>query len=439
MERPIANEAALPAAAANLHATVADAAFRRVAWRLIPFLQLCFVVASMDRINVSFAKAQLSRDLALSDAMYGLGAGLFFIGYVLVEVPSNLILHRVGARKWLARIMVSWGIVSTAMAFVESATGFYVLRFLLGVAEAGFAPGVMLYLTQWLPAHRRGRLLAIFLTSLAFSGFIVAPVTGWILGHTDGVMGFKAWQWMFVLESLPAIALGIAALKLLPDSPRTVAWLDDLERAAVLRELAADERPGVEARLGVLLRHSGVWLFGLAYFMLGVGVFGITFWLPTILNLNRLLTPMESGLISAGPYAAAVVGMLMTGTWADRLAPGRVFLTVTAVGAVALGCSGLLLGQFVPLVLALMLAAAGVFSGVPVFWRACTPTMRGVAAAGGIAVVNSIGSLAGFAGPALVGALKQASGGMVVPIVAIAALVLMSSIPLRLAIKGSAR
>ena len=367
--------------------------------------------------------------------MYGLGAGLFFIGYVLVEVPSNLILHRVGARRWLARIMVSWGIVSALMAFVESATGFYVLRFLLGVAEAGFAPGVMLYLTQWLPSQRRGRLLAIFLTSLAFSGFIVAPLSGWILSHFDGALGFKAWQWMFVLESIPAISLGFAALKVLPDSPQTVGWLDDMEREAVLKELAADDHPGAEAHLGTLLKQPRVWLFGLAYFMLGVGVFGITFWLPTILSINRSLSPMESGLISAAPYGAAIVGMLLTGTLADRLPPAKVFASGTILGALALGCSGLLLGQFVPLVFALMLAAAGVFSGVPVFWRACTPTMRGVAAAGGIAIVNSIGSLAGFAGPSLVGALKQSSGGMVAPILTIASIVLLSSVPLTLALR----
>lgn len=421
------------------HSSVADAAFRKIAWRLIPFLQLCFIVASMDRINVGFARAQLAHDLRLSDAAFGFGAGLFFVGYVLVEVPSNLILHRVGARRWLSRIMITWGIASAATAWVQSDLSFYVLRFLLGIAEAGFAPGVLLYLTYWLPTGRRGRLLAVFMTSLAISGVVAAPVSGLILGTMEGMADMHAWQWMFVLESLPAILLGIAALRWLPESPKQASWLDAKEREAVAAELAGDLQPSVEERLWPLLRQPGVWWFGLAYFMLGVGVFGITFWLPTIIAQSHSLTPIEVGLISAAPWAAAVPAMLYAGALSDRGAPLKVFAWGTGIGALALAGSALLLGELPLLVGALVIAAAGLLSGVPVFWRSCSATMRGVAAAGGIAIVNCIGSFAGFVGPALVGALKQASGGMVLPILAISLIVLGASLPLMFAMKPAGR
>lgn len=417
-------------------AAVANVAFRRIAWRLIPFLQLCFVVASMDRINVSFARAQLAHDLQLSDAAYGLGAGLFFIGYVLFEVPSNLLMNKFGARRWLARIMVTWGFVSIAMAWVQSESSFYVLRFLLGVAEAGFAPGVLLYLTQWLPAPRRGRLFAIFLISLPLSGVVVAPLSGLILGTTDGLMGLHGWQWMFVLESIPAIVLGIAAWWVLPESPHQTTWLNAAERAAVAAELATDKSAARDSSFRSLLRERSVWCFGLAYFMLGVGVFGITFWLPTILNLNRSLTPMETGWISAAPYAFAVPAMLYAGVLSDRHRPLRVFVCVTTAGSVALAASALLLEHWFLLVISLVIAASGLLAGLPIFWRTCTSTMQGQAAAGGIAVVNSIGSLAGFAGPALVGAVKQASGGLQMPVLLIALICMFCALPLALAISS---
>jgi MFS family permease len=315
------------------------AAYRKVSWRLIPFLGLCYLTAYLDRINVGFAKLQMSGDLHFSETVYGLGAGIFFIGYFLFEVPSNLLLHRVGARLWIARIMVSWGLLSMAMMTVDSVAMFYAMRFLLGVAEAGFFPGIILYLTYWYPAHRRGHITALFMSAVALSGVIGGPVSGWILETMSGVRGWAGWQWLFLIEGLPAVLLGVAVLFYLPDRIGDAKWLDEEERRLLQANIDAEDQRKRAAPVLAVLRGARTWHLGAIYFCLVAGLYGVAFWLPTLIRNTGIDDLLHIGFLNALPYAVAVIGMILISRSADARRERRWHVAIPA----ALGALGLAL------------------------------------------------------------------------------------------------
>ncbi len=388
-----------------------DALYARVTWRFIPFLFACYVAAYLDRVNVGFAKLTMAVDLRFSDTVYGLGAGIFFLGYFLFEVPSNLLLHRIGARRTLARIMISWGLVSAAMMFVDSPTSFYVLRFLLGVAEAGFFPGVVLYLTWWYPAARRGRVMALFVTAVAVSGVIGNPLSGWIMQLFDGHRGWHGWQWLFLLEGLPAVALGLAAWWWLDDRIEDARWLSAEEKRVLAANIADDEAHKTELSALAGLRDRRVWLLAAIYFCFVSGLYGVNFWLPTIVKGLGIDDVVTIGLVSALPWAAAALTMTAVGHSADRRRERRFHVAVPALlGALGLAASVPLASHPVAAVLALSLGTCGLLSTIPLTWSLATAFLGGAAAASGIALINSFGNLSGFAMPYLIGYLRDTTG-----------------------------
>lgn len=389
---------------------MADAVLRKVAWRLVPFLGLGYFFAFLDRVNVGFAALTMNADIGLSAAAYGFGAGIFFIGYVLFEVPSNVILARVGARIWIARIMISWGLLSAAMALVEGPTSFYLLRFLLGVAEAGFFPGIIYFLSCWFPSAYRARILGAFMVAIPLSGVLGAPLSTQLLGLAG--FGLAGWQWMFILEGLPAALLGLAALRYLRDRPADAEWLEPHEREWLDAELAregpaAAHVPGV----GRVLANPVVWLFGLAYFGIIVGFYGYNFWLPQMVKSLGALSNVEVGLLLMIPSALAGIVMVAWGLHSDRSGERRRHAALPALlAAVALAASATLQGLPVAAIVALIVAGIGAFSALPVFWTLPAARLTGPAAAAGIALVNSIGNVGGFVGPSLIGQVKEATG-----------------------------
>ncbi|WP_175923236.1 MFS transporter [Burkholderia latens] len=388
-----------------------EATYRKVSWRLTPLLLLCYVVAYLDRVNVGFAKLQMASDLNLSDTVYGLGAGIFFFGYFLFEVPSNIILHKVGARVWIARIMATWGVISILTMFVTTPAMFYVMRFLLGVAEAGFFPGVILYLTYWYPAHRRGRMTTFFMTAVALSGVIGGPISGFILKAFNGVSGWHGWQWLFLLEGIPSVLAGVLVFFALDDRIANAKWLTDDEKALLARNVDAEEATKEDLPLGTVMSSPRVWLMALIYFSFVMGLYGVGFWLPTIIKTTGVTDTVTIGLLSAVPYAAAVIAMILIARSADRRRERRWHLAIPAAfGAVGLVLSVIWAHETALAMLGLTLATMGILTTLPLFWSLPTAFLGGAAAAAGIAMINSIGNLAGFLSPYLMGWLKQATG-----------------------------
>ncbi|MCP3708867.1 MFS transporter [Paraburkholderia sp. CNPSo 3274] len=387
-----------------------EATYRKVAWRLIPLLMLCYVVAYLDRVNVGFAKLQMSSALNLSDAVYGFGAGIFFVGYFLFEVPSNIILHRVGARVWIARIMVTWGLVSILTMFVTTPTMFYVMRFLLGLCEAGFFPGIILYLTYWYPAHRRGRMTTWFMTAIALSGVIGGPVSGWILKSFDGANGWQGWQWLFLLEGLPSVIVGVLVFFVLDDRIGRAKWLTEEERALLERNIALEDATKEDPPLMTVLTSARVLVMSFTYFSFVMGLYGVSFWLPTIIKATGVKDALTIGLLSAIPFAAAVVGMVLVAKSADRTRERRWHIAVpAAIGALGLVLSVTWAHDTTLAMTALTIATMGILTTLPLFWSLPTSWLAGTGAAAGIALINSIGNLAGFLSPYAVGWLKQAT------------------------------
>ncbi len=388
----------------------ADAVYRKVATRLIPLLFLCYIAAYLDRVNVGFAKLQMQQALQFSDSVYGFGAGIFFIGYFIFEIPSNVMLHRVGAGRWIARIMVTWAVLSAGMMFVNSAISFYVVRFLLGVAEAGFFPGIILYLTYWFPAARRGRATSLFLAAIAVAGLVGNPVSGWILHSLDGVNGWQGWQWLFLLEALPSLVLGVLAWFWLEDRVKNAQWLTLEERDLIARDIAAEEATKVDGSLGRVLADGKVWLLALVYFAIVSGLYGVTFWLPTIIKGLGVADPLEVGLIGAVPWAFGIAAMFFVARSADARQEYRWHTAASCVAA-ALGLViSVAFHADVMLAMAgLTIGAMGIMCALPIFWSNPTALLGGTAAAMGIAFINSVGNLAGFAIPWLMGVIKDAT------------------------------
>ncbi|QOH36495.1 sugar (and other) transporter family protein [Burkholderia cepacia] len=385
-----------------------DALYRRIGWKLMPLLLVAQVLAYLDRVNVGAAKLQMAGDLGLSDTVYGIGAGIFFVGYFLFEVPSNLMLHRVGARVWIARIMVTWGIVSAAAAWVHSPATFYLQRLILGVAEAGFFPGIVLYLTYWFPAHRRGRMTTLFMSATAVAGIVGNMLSGWIMTNLDGFAALSGWQWTFVIEGLPTVVVGLAVHYLLPSRPNDARWLSPEEADAVLQGLDVNAGRAEETQRASRLSASEMVLLTTIYFLLLVGLYGIGFWLPTLVKDTGLTKLSWIGVCSAIPYLIAVLAMNVGARSADRAGNWAAYVVGGAgVASVGFILSASFSGALPVVIAGLSLAAAGTLTALPLFWHLPTMRLTGTAAAAGIATINCFGNLAGFAGPIAFGWLKD--------------------------------
>jgi MFS transporter, ACS family, tartrate transporter len=396
------------------------AVLSRVRRRLIPFLLLLYIVAYLDRINVGFAALQMNQALGFSAATYGFGAGIFFLSYVLFEIPSNVILARVGARRWIARIMITWGLVSSAMMFVRSASDFYTLRFLLGLAEAGFFPGLIFYLTRWFPSRERARTIAAFMTATLIAGVVGGPISGSLLS-LHGAGGLAGWQWLFLLEGAPAIVLGFVVLFALTERPEEAAWLTTEERAALVACLRDDR--AVDSTVVTTRDALGIgrtWMLAVVYFTIPVTLYGIGFWLPQMLKTASGASDFSVGFLSAIPYTAGAIAMVIVGRHSDRTGERRWHVLVPAlVGAAGLALSTASTG-ITWSVVTLSIAMLGLASMFGPFWALTTSTMGGVGAAASIALVNSVGNTGGFVGPYLLGAINEATHSFAIGLMAIA-------------------
>jgi D-galactonate transporter len=383
----------------------------KVSARLVPFLIVCYFVAYLDRVNVSFAALTMNKDLGLSASAFGFGAGIFFVAYFLFEVPSNLFLERVGARKWIARIMFTWGLLSGGMAFIGGETSFYVVRVLLGIAEAGFFPGIIFYLTLWFPAVYRARIVGYFMAAIPLSTVIGAPVSGLLLA-LDGFLGLKGWQWLFVLEAAPALILSVVVFFYLTDRPADATWLQPDERAWLVGRLE-DERLQRETvrRYSVreALLNPKVLALSLVYFGAVATNYGLSFFLPQIVKAFGV-SDFQAGLVAALPYIVGVVSIVFWGRRSDRKLERRFHLAFPLfVASAGIGISTALDDPTMKMA-ALSVAGFGIFGCLPVFWTFPAAFLSGAAAAGGIALINSIGNLAGFAGPYAMGRIKDLTG-----------------------------
>jgi len=390
-----------------------EAVYGKIAKRIIPFLALLFVMAWLDRYNLGFAKLQMVKDLGFSEAVYGFGAGIVYFGYMLFEIPSNLFLERIGARKTFARITILWGVTSIATMFVKSATTFYVLRFLLGSFEAGLFPGAVLYLTYWFPSRRRARMQALFATSIPTSIILGGPISGWIMGSMGGRLGLANWQWLFLLEGIPSIIVGLLALALVVDGPSQASWLTEREKQLVLADLEADHREAGPRQHGLseAMKLPQVWLMTLIYFCASGSNTTLGFWVPTIIQGLGVSSNESIGLLSSLPYLAGIIGMLLVSRHSDRTRERRYHSALPCL-ACAIGLVGIGVFANSPVLAftALVLSVAAGLSWVGPLWQIPTMFLSGTAAAGGIALINSIGNLAGWTGPSVVGWLADVTG-----------------------------
>lgn len=392
--------------------TVRKSAYRKIAFRLMPFLMLCYFCAYLDRVNVGFAKLQMMSDLQFSEAVYGLGAGIFFIGYFLCEVPSNIVLHKVGARRWIARIMITWGILSGCFAFVQTEWQFYTLRFLLGVAEAGLAPGLLLYLTYWFPSYRRARMTVLWFIAIPISGMIGGPLSGLIMDRMSGVHGWFGWQWMFVIEAIPTVLVGLLVLAVLKDSVQEANWLTQDEKNLVKQELAQDnQHKEGHASVKEFIADKRLWLLAGIYFCVVMGQYAITFWLPTLIRNSGISDNWHIGLLTSLPYMCAIVVMILAGRSGDHFQERRWHLIIPmCAGAIALTFATLFASNLTLSLICLCIAASGVLTASSLFWMLPTNFLGGVSAAAGIAAVNSFANLAGFCSPYLIGWVTTNTG-----------------------------
>lgn len=383
---------------------------RRIAWRVMPLIMLCYLFAFLDRINISFAKFQMQADLGLSNTAYGLGASLFVVGYVLFEVPGTLLLYRIGARRGIARIMISWGLATAGMVFVQTRWQFYGLRFLIGAMEASFAPGVLYYLTLWFPAAQRGRITSLLFLASAFSGLVGAPISGFVLGHLDGALGIRGWHWLFLLSGLPCVLLGLLVLKVLKDSIEDASWLSEAEKRRLGTQLEQQNRGARGHSLLAAIRTPGFLMLGLIYFLIQIASYGLNFWTPDLIRTAGTHNPMTIGLLSAIPYVCGAICMVVVGHLSDASGERHRFVAaLLVVGAAGFFAAGFFERQTVLLVVSLAAMGAGVIASIPAFWALPPKLVTGAGAAGGIALINTLGQLGGIVSPVMVGHIRDAT------------------------------
>jgi sugar phosphate permease len=406
-----------------------DAAVAKARRRLVPFLFLLYIVAYLDRVNVGFAALQMNAALGLTPRSFALGAGIFFVGYTVFEIPSNVILARVGARLWIARIMITWGLVSAGMMFVRSQTSFLVMRFVLGAAEAGFFPGIIFYLTRWFPERERARTIAAFMTAVLAAGIVGGPLSGALLSM-DGTLGLAGWQWLFLLEGLPSVVLGAIVLRVLTETPADARWLTADERRALLDRLTAESgRPGEgPQRLSIVLTSGRIWLFSIVYFAVPVALYAMSFWLPQIIKQTSNLTDFEIGVLSAIPYIFGSAAMVAAGWHSDRRAERRWHVAIAAAaGGAAFAASGYV-GSLTGSIVVLSAAMVGLASMFGPFWTLATAAVQGVGAAAAIALINSVGNIGGFVGPYIIGYVRDTTGSFAVGLVVVGAIMALAGV-----------
>lgn len=402
---------------------------RKITWRIIPFAMVLYFVSYLDRVNIGFAKLQMSDELKFSETVFGLGSGIFFLGYFLFEVPSNIFMHKVGARAWIARIMITWGLLSGAFIFVKSVPAFYGLRFVLGLAEAGFYPGVILYLTYWFPARLRGQVIAVLMSAIPISSIVGNPLSGWIMDSMNNLGGVPGWKWMFLIEAAPAVLIGVACLFYLDNSILAAKWLSADEKRVLAEAISHDTKTQVGGTHNTRAAFTDrrVWLMSLIYFCFIMGQYGLTFWLPTLIKTAGVVGNTRIGVISAIPYVVCVIAMNLLGRSADRHRERRWHLAIPGL----IGALGFILAPNAPnvtlAVAALSMAAAGAISCAPLFWALPTSFLAGAGAAAGIAVINSVGNLSGFAAPYLIGYVKDATGSAAVGMYIIAGCIVVGA------------
>jgi sugar phosphate permease len=401
-------------AAAPSEADLLETAYARIFWRLIPFLMILFVISWIDRVNIGFAKLQMLGDLGFSEAVYGFGAGIFFLGYFFFEIPSNLLMTRIGARKTIARITICWGVTSMVMMFVKTPGVFYFLRFLLGVFEAGFYPGIILFLTYWFPTERRARAFGFFMSASAFAGVIGGPLAGTLMGGLNGAGGLAGWQWVFLIEGIPSVIAGVVTLFYLSDRPSESKWLTPAQIKAVEADIERDKASLGPREHNVLasLKSKAVWQFIAIFFCIILANSSLTFWGPTVAREAGFDNPVVVGWLMAGIYIFGAAGMILNGSNSDRTREARLHCGVAAAIA---GLAMLILGVIgaantTPALICLLVAIVGTMSAIPVFWQMPNAAFAGAAAAAAIAMINCFANLSGFAGPWMIGAIKDATG-----------------------------
>jgi len=434
---PFAGVQAIPRLSAE------DAVYQKISWRIMPVVLIAYIFAFLDRINIGYAQLQMKQDLAFSDAIYGLGAGIFFLSYLLFEVPSNLLLEKIGARLTFLRIMVLWGLTSAATAFVTEPWQFYGIRLLLGMFEAGFFPGIILFLTYWYPSHRRGRVTGLFLFGMPITGVLGGPLSGMIMGGMEGMGGMHGWQWLFIVEGLPSVLLGFVLYRLLPNKPLEAPWLNASEKKLVQSVLDADHKvdvkPSHHGKLSAALADPKTYVLAFVYFCCACAVYTVTFWLPTMVKSLGIASIASIGWYTAIPYIFGSVGVLVISRSSDRFKERRWHVGGTlVVGAAALFASSFFGTAFVPVMVLLCIAAFFIFGGGSLFWS-IPPTYLGrEAAAAGIAVISSLGILGGFVSPTLIGWIKGVTGSIQMGLGALTALVVIGGLTILIALPKSA-
>ena len=389
------------------------ALYRKITWKLIPFLCFCYLAAYLDRINIGFAKLQMLDQLQFSETAFGLGAGLFFVGYILFEVPSNLVLEKVGARLWIARIMITWGLLSACTMLVTTPMQFYVVRFLLGVAEAGFLPGVLFYLTTWFPTYRRGRIIALFMIGLPLSSIIGGPLSGWIMSHFDHTAGLRGWQWLFILEAIPSVVLGVLTLWALPNSYHQAKWMNAEEKALLEGELRQDDAGATASKhhLRDGLFNLKVWMLGGIDFSILLSAYAMGFWMPTFIRNAGVVDTFHIGVLTALPSLAALAGMLLIGASSDRQRERRWHIIVPfLIGAAAMAASTFFTQNLLATVTLFAIASAAIIGAVPVFFSLPATFLKGRAAATGFALACSLANIAGLVSNSLMGLAIDLTG-----------------------------
>ena len=390
------------------HVDRAASTHRAVTWRLMPLLLVCYLFAHLDRINIGFAKMQMSQDLHLSDTVYGLGAGLFFIAYALFGVPSNLMLDRVGPRRWIACLMVVWGLLSTGMLLIESSNAFYLLRFALGAAEAGFFPGILVYLNRWYPAGRRAQVTALFAIAVPLAGVVGGPVSGAILAFMHDTGGLRGWQWMFLLEGAPVVLLGLVVLAVLPEHFERVSWLDEQQKATLRAQFGEEEQRKPVTSFGAIFASRALWLLVAVYCAVMLAVNTLAFWMPSLIHSAGVASDASVGLLSAVPYVAGCVFMLACGRSSDRQRERRWHLCVPLLmAAIGIAIAAIAPEQALPVMAGLVLAGMGASAALPMFWQLPPAFLNARTQAAGIALISSLGSIASFFTPYFIGWVRD--------------------------------